>query len=772
MPQSWFERLFKFNQLNFSEGELGFLQGNQQVLLWVLVALGLATLFAVIYFTTNAFTSNKTRATSLSLRITALALLILPLLEPVLIMPDVIPDDNFVAVVVDASESMQIADEAAGLTRLDRANALLFDEADGLVAALDDVFNVRYYTFDGQTQRVDSVQNVGADGEATNISQALDRVISDFNGIPLSGVVLLTDGGDNSTEVPLNQAEQLRAMNVPMHVVGMGQESFAQEREILEASAGRSVEETTGAEIEVKVRSWDEAPAPVTFGLFLGDERVFSATKTIKGGGKIDQFTFFFEPESQRADAYVLKIDEAENELNTENNAVSVLIDTRKDTLGVLLLEGSLRPEFKFLKRALEDDQVIDVASVSRTGPSQFYRQVARNPELLAGGFPASMEALYGYKAVILGDIEASAFSLEQLEMLEAFVRKRGGGFMMLGGLNSFAEGDYFNTAVADMLPLTIDPGRRVVVPPEFGNPDATPAEQGFKFVPTAVGLESPILKLSSDTDANFSLWNEMPGLTSINFLGRVKPGAAILAEKTEDDFGATEPLLAVQRYGKGRSAALSTASTWRWQMHMPYEDRRHERFWRQMIRWLVASAPDPVAVDIGNVRIAPGDEVPISVDVYDSLYNPIGGATVRAYITDPFGGFQEVPLQEDLSEEGAYLAAFVPEELGVYRLDVEAETATGSLYSKPLSFLTQPSGREYRDATLKSSFLGRLADASGGAYYASSDVAAIPANLRSRRTSTSIYRSEYLWDMPVLWLLVLALLSAEWVYRRRKGLP
>lgn len=771
MPQTWFERLFKFNQLNFSEGELGFLQGNQQVLMWVLIALGIAALFAVVYFTTNAFASTRARSLSLSLRITALALLMLPLLEPVLIMPDVIPDDNFVAVVVDASESMRIQDETAGVERLARANELLFDEA-GIIPGLEEVFNVRYYTFDDRTERIDSVQHTSASGEATNIAQALERVISDFNGVPLSGVVLMTDGGDNSTEVPLNQAEQLRAMNVPLHIVGLGQESFAQEREILEASASRSVEETTGAEIEVKVRSWDEAPAPVTFGLYLGEDRVFSATKTIKGGGKIDQFAFFFEPESQRADEYVLKIDEAPDELNTENNAVSVLIDTRKDTLGVLLLEGSLRPEFKFLKRALEDDQVIDVASVSRTGPAQFYRQVSRNPEALAGGFPSSVEALYGYKAVILGDIEASAFSLDQLQMLEAFVRKRGGGFMMLGGLNSFAEGDYFNTSVADMLPLAIDPGRRNVVPPVFSNPEASPAEQGFKFVPTAVGLESPILKLSSETDANFSLWNEMPGLTSINYLGRVKPGAVILAEKGSDDFGATEPLLAVQRYGKGRSAALSTASTWRWQMHLPHEDRRHERFWRQMIRWLVASAPDPVSVDIGNARIAPGDEVPIAVDVYDSLYNPVSGAVVRAYITDPFGGFQEIELQEDLSEEGAYLAAFVPEALGVYRLDVEAETTDGSLYSKPTSFLTQPSGREYRDATLKSAFLNRLASASGGAYYTSSDVSAIPANLRNRRTSTSIYRSEYLWDMPVLWLLVLGLLSAEWIYRRRKGMP
>jgi uncharacterized membrane protein len=712
------------------------------------------------------------KAISLGLRIPALLLILLPLFEPVLIMPDVIPDENFVAVLVDASESMNIPDEADGASRFNAAARVLGEAENGIAGGMEEFFNVRYYAFDDQVRRVDSIQHVGAAGAVTNLSSALERVISDFKGVPLSGIVLLSDGGDNSTDVPLNQAEELRGMNVPLHVVGLGQESFETEREILEASATRSVEETTGAEIEVKVRSWDEELTPVTFGLYRGEQRVFTETRTLKGGGKIDQFTFFYVPDTPDAEEYRLQIEEAEGELNTANNAAKVLIDTRKDTIRVLVLEGALRPEFKFLKRAMEDDQVIDVASVSRTGPSQFYRQVARDPDHLSGGFPRDKASLYQYKAVILGDIEASAFSLEQLQSLEEFVRRRGGGFMMLGGRQTFAEGDYFNTNVADLLPLTIDPGRRSVIPPDFSKPDVEPEEQGFRFMPTAVGLESPIMKLSADADANRSLWDEMPGLTSLNYLGRVKPGAVILAEKPEDEFGPSEPLLAVQRYGMGRTAALATASTWRWQMHLPAEDRSHERFWRQMIRWLVASAPDPVTIDIADARVAPGDDVPFTVRVYDEAFDAVSNAVVRGLVTDPFGGIQEIAFQEDLTESGAYITTFVPSELGVYTLDVEAEVAEGRLEAKPSSFLVQPSGREYRDATLKREFLERLARASGGDYYSVSEAQDIPANLRGRRTSTSIFRAEYLWDMPLIWGLVFLLLSIEWVYRRRKGLP
>ena len=771
MPQSWFERLFKFNPLNFSEGEIGF-QAGQIVWILLLVAVALTIGFVVIYAISNRFMSNKDRAVSLSLRILALLLILLPLFEPVLVMPDVIPDENFVAVLVDASESMRIADEENGATRFAAATNLLFDEDGAITPEINEYFNVRYYAFDEDIRRMDSVQYAGTDGEATNLSAALNRVISDFNGVPLSGVVLLTDGGDNSTDVPLNEAEELRAMNVPLHIVGVGQESFVTEREILDATAARSVEETTGAEIEVKVRSWDPGLTPVTFGLFRGEQRVFSETRTLKGDGKIDQFTFFYEPDNPEAEAYVLRIDEAPEELNVENNQVDILIDTRKDSIDVLLIEGSLRPEFKFLKRSLEDDQVVDIASVSRTGPAQFYRQVSSNPESLARGFPVSREALFAYKAVILGDIEAPAFSLEQLQMLEEFVRMRGGGFMMLGGLHTFAEGDYFNTTIADMLPLVIDPGRRSVIPPDFSDIEKPPEEQGFKLEPTAVGLESPILKLSPDSDVNRTLWSEMPGLTSLNYLGAIKPGAAILAEKAEDEFGPPEPVLAVQRYGSGRTAALTTASTWRWQMHLPAEDQRHERFWRQMIRWLVASAPDPVDLDVGNARVAPDDEVPFTVRVYDEAYNVVSGAEVHGFVTDPLGGVDEVSFQEDLTEAGAYIASYVPRELGVYTVDVESMVGEERSEAKPESFLVQPSGMEFRDATLKREFLQRLAGASGGAYYSVAEAADIPMNLRGRRTSTSIYRAEYLWDMPFLWGLVFLLLSIEWVYRRRKGLP
>ena len=761
------ETLFKFDRINFAEGSVGFLSGS--VAVWVLIGLALLGGLILLYRSTDRYARPRDRAVSFGLRAAALALLCLPLLEPALITPDVVPDENFVAVVMDASESMNVPDGRSGGTRLQDVRTAL----ERAVPEIEEHFKVRYYAFGDEARRVDSVEHRAAGEHGTNLSRALDRVLTDFRGLPLAGVVMLTDGADNSEDVPLNQAEALRDRDVPLHVVGVGRETAEGERELLEAAVVEGVDETTGSEIDVQIRSWRAEPEPVEIGLYLGDALVRSESHALKGDGKVDRLTLFYETAAAQAGEYSVRIAAADDEINTTNNSENVLIDPRRDTLRVLFIEGHPRPDFKFIKRALEDDPAVHFTSILRTGTGKFYRQGIRRSDELAGGFPATDEELFTFDAVLFGDVEASHFSLTQLEMIERFVRLRGGGFAMLGGRSAFAEGAYWDNPIADLLPVELDLSRRTVLPRRFDDAELSPAEQGFRFTPTAAGLASPILRLSADPSENRARWAQMPGLTSINLLGRVKPGAAVLAEKPDDTFGGSEPLLVVQRYGKGRSAALATASTWRWQMLLEADDERHERFWRQLARWLAASAPGRVEASIAADRYAPGDEVEVRVDLFDASYGPVPDAVLSATLTDPAGTATNVTFRPDLGSSGSYTATLLPASDGVYYLDVAATTADGeSIGGDRESFLVTPSRKEYYDAVLKRSFLEHLATTAGGFYYAPENADEIAPNLRGRRTSTSIYTIDYLWDMPFLFGLVLVLLSAEWIFRRRKGLP
>ena len=162
--------------------------------------------------------------------------------------------------------------------------------------------------------------------------------------------------------------------------------------------------------------------------------------------------------------------------------------------------------------------------------------------------------------------------------------------------------------------------------------------------------------------------------------------------------------------------------------------------------------------------------DVPLTVQVYREDYAPLRAADVRGVFTSPSGAVREVAFQEELTEVGTYTAPFVPQEEGLYELEVTAEAGGEQVGSHRRGLLVRPSGEEFYNATLKRSFLHHLAGASGGAYYTPAEAAAIPERLRSRRTSTSVYQAAYLWDVPLLFGLVLLLLSAEWLWRRRRG--
>ncbi len=765
-----FEFLLKFKLVQFEEGNLVF-QAAQNLSIWILF-ITIVLVVLGIYLSTNRYPSKRIRLVSLILKIVGLLLLSIPLFEPVLVVPDVVSRENFIAVMADNSASMGLSDGYLGQTRFDYVRALLSDQRDGILEELNKDYMVRLYQFNRSASRVDTLTDIDMKGWETNLSASLQQVISDFKGLPLSGILLFSDGGDNSMEDVDPVARELLGTSIPLYIVGLGEEFQENDYELLEAETSQGLQEGTGAEIEIKARSWQDENQLTALDIYNGENLAFSKKVNLKGNGRIDQFSFFFDHDQKDPVEYTVQVAPASGESNLENNSLNILIDPKNDSLRVLYFQGHPLTEFKFIKRALEKDQVVDFTSISRTGTGKYYRQGIRSPDELAGGFPASEAELFRFKAVIFGDVEAGFFSLEQLSMIEKFVNKRGGGFLMIGGQGSFTEGDYRNTPIEDILPASLDPQRRLILQPDFKPPDLSMEETGFQFTPTREGLENPILKLSPDLTQNNELWLSLPNLFSIHLFGPVKPGATVLAQKPRDYLGDSEPLLIIQRYGSGRTAALATTSTWRWQMLLDPSDTRHERFWRQLVRWLGRDTPDQVNLNLTQNRYTTDVEIPLRVSVYDEHYDPLSSAEVSGIVTDPFDSTVDIRFLPELSDDGVYSSTFVPVNPGVYTIDVEAQLNGNVIGRESRHFLSRPSKKEYVDATLKKNFLVNLALTTGGRYYTPEEVSEIPSNLKTRKTVRSILTTEYAWDTPLVFLLILILLSAEWIYRRRRGLP
>ena len=109
------------------------------------------------------------------------------------------------------------------------------------------------------------------------------------------------------------------------------------------------------------------------------------------------------------------------------------------------------------MRRAVEGDKNLQLVCLQRTSQNKFLRLDVDDAEELAGGFPKTREELFRYRGIVLGSVEASFFTADQLRMIAEFVSQRGGGLLALGGRHSFAEGGYGQTPLADVLPVVLE---------------------------------------------------------------------------------------------------------------------------------------------------------------------------------------------------------------------------------------------------------------------------------------------------------------------------
>jgi hypothetical protein len=216
---------------------------------------------------------------------------------------------------------------------------------------------------------------------------------------------------------------------------------------------------------------------------------------------------------------------------------------------------------------------------------------------------------------------------------------------------------------------------------------------------------------------------------------------------------------------------AITTGSTWRWQMLMPHADTSHERLWRQVLRWLTAASPNPVEVTLERESYCPGDTVTVRVRVADRTYSPVNDATVRLKVTDPTGNTRDIRMTREIGEAGLYAETFTVPVEGVFRLDVSSSTASGDFPETALNFLVSGFSPEYTDAGMNASLLKEIARASGGKFYTQEDVNQLTNDLLNHQKTVTVKTEKDIWDMPLVLLLLLAFFSIEWLIRRQKGM-
>jgi hypothetical protein len=755
--ESLFEFFFKYRPLIFQQGDFALRVS------WLgLLAVAVAGISALVTLRTYAQVRGNSqpldRTILTAVRIAVFVVLVFCLLRPVLVLSSVVPQENFLGVLIDDSRSMQIADTDE-TPRQGFVETSFGDPESELFTALADRFALRFFSFSSDTDRVSDVSELTYSGTRTHLGQALQRAHEELSGVPLSGLVVVTDGADNAEGGLAEALLPLQASAVPVFTVGVGREEY--ERDIQMSRVETPQRVLKGASLAVELVVTHRGYQGETVTVQVEDEGRIVGTEDIQLGseGSPQTVRLRFTANDEGPRLFSFRVSPLPGEMVTQNNLRQTLIVVEDRNEKLLYFEGEPRWEVKYLLRGVEEDQNLQIALLQRTAENKFLRRNVDGPDELVGGFPRTRSELFKYRGLILGSIEAGHFTPDQLRMIADFVNHRGGGLLMLGSHRSFAEGGYAGTPVADVLPVVLDPIR--------GD-----GEEGFfqevRVEPTRAGESHPSTLIADNEIASVERWETLPLVTIVNPITDTKPGATTLLRTPEGLV-----VLAFQRYGAGKSMAFPVQDSWMWQMHadVPVEDMTHETFWRRLVRWLVDGVPDQVVANVPQDRVEPEQVVTVLAEVGDANYEELNNSAVTAVVTDPSGELIELPMEWTAEKDGEYRTTFTAADAGFYEVRVEAVANNELLGEDTVHLQVAPSDSEFYDSTMGASLLERVATETGGRFYTPDTVGTLPDDVQYVGGGVTVVEERDLWDMPALLLLLVGLVLGEWSYRRYKGL-
>ena len=729
--------------------------------LLAVVAAGVATWRSYTRVRGNSQPLDRTVLTAV--RLISLAVLAFCLMRPILVLSSVVPQQNFLGVLIDDSRSMQISDRDE-IARLQFVEDQFSTPEGDLRSALNERFSLRFFGFSTETDRLDVVNELDYNGTRTNLGQALGRAHDELSGVPLSGLVVITDGADNAEDGLGESLLPIQAAGVPVFTVGLGREEFERDIQLGRVETPRRVLKGASLVTDLVVTHRGYRGETVTVqaedeGRIVGSEEV-----ELAGDGEPQTVRLRFTAGEEGPRLFTFRVSPQPGEMVTQNNVRDALVVVEDREEKLLYFEGEPRFEVKFLRRAVADDENLHVSILQRTAENKFMRLDVEGPDDLVGGFPRTRAELYKYSGIILGSIEANYFTPDQLRMIADFVNHRGGGLLMLGSNRSFVQGGYAGTPVADILPVVLDETRS-------DGDESFFVEVGVE--PTRAGAAHAATQIAETEDASAARWRELPPITIVNPITEVKPGATTLL--TSDTTNGDEELvvLAFQRYGAGKVLAFPVQDSWMWQMHadIAVDDMTHETYWRRMLRWLVDGVPDQVVVNLPQDRVQPEETVPLFAAVGDANFEELNNSSVVASVTDPNGEFTDLSMEWTAENDGEYRTSFTPTAEGFYEVHVEAMSGDEVIGEDTAYIQVSPSDAEFYDSTMRTPLLERVAEETGGRFYTPETVASLPEDIQYVGGGVTVVEEHDLWDMPALLFLLGTLVLGEWGYRRLRGL-
>ena len=583
---------------------------------------------------------------------------------------------------------------------------------------------------------------------------------------PHTAVVLFSDGQHNVNGSPVDVAKQLNDRSIPIITVGFGNEAPPPDL----AVAG--IEAPEIAFVEDRVRGsfnlYDDLPSgrPFQISIRCGnavvwEKEMLSAKRHLV---KVP-FDFALKPllnsnTATTASTQTVRLDfkavisPAPQERELRNNQADFSVLTTAGKRRLLLLDGRPRWETRYLRNLFERDpqwQINALIANSSDSPSGWPRGT------VTGSFPATENVLKEYDLIILGDVPRALLSDTELQWLERFVSKSGGGILFLDGMRHSLEG-YAEGPLAAVLPVTFARTR-----------DTSPALPLERLEPTARGLKSAALALEQSEDGTSEAWRSLAPPRNFRRC-EILPGSETLLEGVYD--GGRAPVLVLRRYGAGRVLYQAFDESWRWRNEIA--GKYQERYWSQLVQYL-SQTPFPndaakFVISTDAITYNPGGKAEIRVRLRDGVKEASANEDVRAVLWREDKRIASFPIVAEPGETAILSGHTGALASGGYEVSIENLASSGSELRAHFD-VRQPANSELSNLTLNEEMLQLMATNSHGTYFREENIGQLLSALNPLQSGRIIESETPIWQSGWWFSVVVLLLTLEWALRKRIGL-
>ena len=794
----------------FAESTITF---GSPIAIWIIsLIIGVAGLAVLILHYRDMKTKPRKRSEFLLwfFRLMVIAWITVVLLEPTIVRKSKLTEESDVIVLIDISDSMDLADRPedpelqytiAKLTgvigedqsssgenkdapkerltseqlskvfntsRKDIMKSFLLKDEGEFLDRLKDEFGLRLYSFASDIQPEEALSdNDALDGMFEGIAREtgnsnlgdplgdIERLVSKGN---VSGIIVFTDGDWNAGPDPLMAVRKIAGANVPVFSVGLGNPDEVKDIEVTSVKAKKAVQvnDTVSVNVDLKSSGYDEETATVV--LKEGDRVLQEKIVNLRKEFRTQTIRMSFKPTEERLMFCMVQVLPKADEAKDDNNHRTFEIDVTKGKKKVLYVEQLPRWEWRFIKNAVGRDPDFELTMVLFNA----FDRPSEGEDYLPT-LPMTKKELFGYDVIILGDVAREELSDAQLRLIEEFVAEQGSPLVIISGPLHMPY-EYRGTAVETLMPIVLGDN------PELRGGVAF--EDGFSLELTTEGWNSPILHLADSTMENSRIWGELPKLFWCASVEKAKEGSIILATHPylANRYGKL-PLILTQRYGAGKVLMINIDSTWRWR----YEkgDLYHYRFWGNILRWLAASPLDGktrhVLLSIDKKEYYPGETANISVRVLDKNFYPYAVERVTLRVLKTPGKVGTTTLKLEDEKKGIYSGEYAFEESGTFEFSTLLPELGEEGNAKVRVDVTKVSVED-NSLSMNTELLKKIAAITGGSFHQITTAEAIPDEIIDRSRSREEVIRKDLWDNSYAIGIVVALLTLEWMLRKKLG--